>query len=88
MSEQKDEHRAVARSDHPSVSSHPDPRGDDRGVSGQCQQTIFVRDTYRYHGGKQRFKMHYTKRKCSRKASTLKGPDQLPVCTQHARCAW
>jgi hypothetical protein len=50
-------------------------------IAKQCEVYVHVRDTYRYHGGKQRFKMHYRKQRCSRKAT--KGW----MCTQHAKMA-
>lgn len=34
-----------------------------------CYATIWIKDTYRYCGGKQHFKMHYNEQRCSRKAT-------------------
>jgi hypothetical protein len=33
-----------------------------------CQATVYKRDTYRYTGGKRRYKMHYTRDRCCRRA--------------------
>ncbi len=45
----------------------------------QCKYTVYIRDTYRYSGGKQKYKMHYIKRRCSRKAVAEQR------CWQHPR---
>ena len=74
----------LARSDQ-SGEVTSDLRADHQGESNQCKQTVQVRDTYRYIGGKSHFKRHYTKRRCKRRA--VHG-DVNGFCTQHARCAW
>jgi hypothetical protein len=35
----------------------------------RCSAQIWVKDTYRYTGGKNRFAMHYDRKRCSRRAS-------------------
>jgi hypothetical protein len=35
-------------------------------MSDRCIFNVFVRDTYRYSGGKTHFKMHYKRRRCKR----------------------
>jgi hypothetical protein len=46
----------------------------------RCEAVVWKRDTYRYVGGRHRFKLHYTKSQCSRRATC---PDGL--CRQHAK---
>lgn len=46
-------------------------------LDARCKERVFIRDTYRYTGGKARFKMHYQERQCKR----LAGPDGY--CWQH-----
>jgi len=48
----------------------------------KCKAAVYKRDTYRYCGGKQRFKMHYTRYQCSR------GAGASGFCTQHDRMAY
>lgn len=48
-----------------------------KGESMRCQAKVFKRDTYRYCGGRQRFKMHYTQWQCARSA------DAGGYCWQH-----
>ena len=43
----------------------------------QCSAMIYVRDTYRYCGGRQQFRLHYRRQQCSRRA-TCGG-----LCWQH-----
>ena len=45
----------------------------------RCVASVLTKDTYRYCGGRQRFKMHYTERQCSRKAT------HGEWCWQHKR---
>jgi len=45
----------------------------------RCRAIIYVRDTYRYHGGKDRFKLHYREQRCKRKAKVY------DECWQHAK---
>lgn len=43
----------------------------------QCQAFVYVRDTYRRSSGGAQFKLHYTRRRCSRKACSN------GLCWQH-----
>jgi hypothetical protein len=43
----------------------------------QCKYPVYVRDTYRYTGGRARFKLHYARKQCSRRAS------EGDYCWQH-----
>jgi hypothetical protein len=46
----------------------------------RCQIAVYKRDTYRYAGGRARFRMHYVRAQCSRPAV-----DGRDCCWQHAR---
>jgi len=48
-------------------------------TTNRCEAAVFVRDTYRRCGGKQQFRMHYTKKRCKRAAVS----DGL--CAQHMK---
>ncbi len=47
----------------------------------QCQATVYVPETYRWVGGKQRFRMHDARQQCSRRAAEGGGG----YCWQHVR---
>ena len=47
-------------------------------MNQKCKEYVYVRDTYRYTGGRHRFKMHYERKQCSRLAR-VDG-----YCRQHA----
>lgn len=47
----------------------------------RCHAEVRKRDTYRYHGGKTRFKLHYRRERCTRYAK------DRGLCAQHARIA-
>ena len=36
--------------------------------TSKCLAKVLHRDTYRYTGGKARFKLHYNEKQCARKA--------------------
>jgi len=45
----------------------------------RCEAEVFMRDTYRYSGGRHRFQLHYTAKQCARRANGGDG-----FCWQHA----
>lgn len=45
----------------------------------RCQAAIYKRDTYRHSGGRQHFKLHYTRAQCSRAAKIG------DLCAVHAK---
>lgn len=52
------------------------------GVS-QCEERVYVRDTYRYSGrGSGGFSLHYTRRQCTRQAQP-----ESDYCWQHHHTA-
>lgn len=47
--------------------------------AAQCDAAVWKRDTLRYTGGRHRFKMHYTRKRCKRSAK------EDGRCWQHPR---
>lgn len=45
----------------------------------RCKAAVYKRDTYRYCGGRPRFKLYYTRTQCSREARAS------GFCAQHER---